>query len=523
MVAEFLRLRLRLLGNTFKRSTSELTGVVIGAILALLLAVAAVVALVMLRDAPADLARNSVVLGGSLVVAVFWFAPVLFSLRDGTDPRAFSLLGLTPDRIAFGLFVVAFVSLPAVVVTVASLATVVTWSASPGSTLLALVSALLGAITCVLGARLSLSLSAFAFASRRARDLGAAAAVLALVVIVPGLVLLGLTGWGNDGGGFFTTLTGILGWTPLGAVWAVPADAVNGQWVFAVLKLLIAAATVALLWLAWKGLVALMLVTPGRDIEVREHSGLGWFARTPTTPMGAVAARTLTYWERDARYYAQLVIVPVVPLVAVIVFIFVGVPIEYTALLPVPIMCVFLGWAVHNDVAFDNTAVWLHVVTGRLGLADRVGRMVPVILIAIPLIGIGSFLSVLFADQLDALPAVLGTSTCLVLAGLGLGSVFSARFPYPATRPGDSAFSQPQATGATSVLAQVFSFFGTVALSTPAIVFGVLGVFVDPEYYWLSLWTGLGVGVVVLVVGVAAGAAIFNRRGPEILAAALRN
>jgi ABC-2 type transport system permease protein len=303
----------------------------------------------------------------------------------------------------------------------------------------------------------------------------------------------------------------------------VPADAAAGQGVSAVLKLLIAVATVALLWLAWKGLVALMLVTPGRDVEVREASGLGWFARTPTTPLGAIAARSLTYWGRDPRYYAQLVIVPVVPLVAVIVFVFVGLPIEYTALLPVPLMCVFLGWVVHNDVAFDNTAVWLHVVTGRLGLADRIGRMIPVVLIAIPLIGIGSFLSVLFADELDALPAVLGTSTCLVLVGLGLGSLFSARFPYPASRPGDSAFSQPQATGATSVLAQVFSFFGTVALSTPAIVFAVLGVFVDPEYYWLSLWTGLGIGVFVLVVGVGGGAAIFNRRGPEILAAALRN
>jgi ABC-2 type transport system permease protein len=231
----------------------------------------------------------------------------------------------------------------------------------------------------------------------------------------------------------------------------------------------------------------------------------------------------LTYWGRDARYYAQLVIVPVVPVVAVLVFVFVGVPIEYTALLPIPLMCLFLGWVVHNDVAFDNTAIWLHVVAGRLGVADRIGRMIPVVFIAIPLIGIGSFFSVLFADDLDALPAVLGTSTCLVLTGLGLGSIFSARFPYAATRPGDGAFTQPQSAGATWVLAPGFSLLGTLALSTPAIVYGVLGVFVDPEYYWVSLWWGIGVGVVTLVGGVALGARIFNRRGPEILAAAQRN
>ncbi len=138
MAAEFLRLRLRLLGNTFKRSTSELTGVVIGTVLTVAVTVAAVVALVMLRDASADLARNAVVLGGSVVVAIFWFAPLLLSLRDGMDPRSFSLMGLTPDRIAQGLGAVAFVSLPAIVVTIVSLATAVTWSASPGTAVLAI-------------------------------------------------------------------------------------------------------------------------------------------------------------------------------------------------------------------------------------------------------------------------------------------------------------------------------------------------------------------------------------------------
>ncbi|QJU53847.1 ABC transporter permease [Herbiconiux sp. KACC 21604] len=523
MVAEFLRLKFRLIGNAGRRSTPQLIGLIIGIAYAVIMAVLLVLVLAGLRDAEPEFARNVVVIGGSLVVAGFLLVPVVFSIRDSMDPRSFSLLGLTDSKIATALAVVAFVSVPSLVATVASFATVATWSRSPGLTALALVSAIVGAVTCVLGARLSVSLAAFAFATRRAREVGAATGVFAIILIVPAIVLLALTGWGDDGRGFFSSLSSVLSWTPLGAVWAVPADAANGQWVFAVLKLLIAAATLALIWLAWKGLVAVMTVTPGRSLEVREHSGLGWFGRTPTTPTGAIAARLLTYWARDPRYYAQLVIVPVVPVVAIIVFVFVGVPIEYTALLPVPVMCMFLGWVVHNDVAFDNTAIWLHVAAGRLGVADRIGRMIPIVFIAIPLIGIGSFLSVFFANELDALPAVLGTSTCLVLVGLGLGSIFSARFPYAATRPGDGAFTQPQSAGAAWVLSPGFSLLGTVLLSTPAIVYGVLGVFVDREYYWVSLWWGIGIGVVVLVAGVALGARIFNRRGPEILAAAQRN
>jgi ABC-2 type transport system permease protein len=523
MAAEFVGLKLRQLANAGRRTSGEVAALVIGIVVVVALTALLVVAVTGLRDAQPGAARNAVVIGGALLVAVFLFGPLIVPVADSMDPRAFAIHGVPTDAIARGLLLAALISVPSIAVLVVSLSTVVTWSQSPGSTVLAVVAALVAALTCVLGGRIATSVSAFALATRRAREVGAVIGVLALVVMVPGVVLLMLVGWGADGGSALGMLENVLSWTPLGAVWAVPADAANGQWVFAVLKLLIAVATLALLWLGWKGLVALMAVTPTRESSARVPSGLGWFSRTPTTPAGAVAARVLTYWSRDPRYYAQLIIVPVVPVVAILVFVFVGVPIEYTALLPVPVMCVFLGWVVHNDVAFDNTAVWLHVASGRLGLADRIGRTIPIVLIAIPLIGIGSFLSVLFAGELAALPAMLGASTCLVLTGLGIGSIFSARFPYAATRPGDGAFTQPQSPGATWVLAPGFSLLGTVLLSAPSIVFGVLGVFVDPEFYWVSLWTGLSVGVVVVVAGIAIGAHIFDRRGPEILASAMRN
>ena len=51
----------------------------------------------------------------------------------------------------------------------------------------------------------------------------------------------------------------------------------------------------------------------------------------------------------------------------------------------------------------------------------------------------------------------------------------------------------------------------------------VLGVVQSPEWFTMCLWTGLGIGVVVFVAGLLLGALAYNRRGPEIMAFALRN
>ena len=55
-----------------------------------------------------------------------------------------------------------------------------------------------------------------------------------------------------------------------------------------------------------------LLTTAERPAVARERGGLGWFALTPSTPAGGIAARSLIYWLRDPRYIVNLAIVPVV-------------------------------------------------------------------------------------------------------------------------------------------------------------------------------------------------------------------
>ena len=242
----------------------------------------------------------------------------------------------------------------------------------------------------------------------------------------------------------------------------------------------------------------------------------------PQGATGAIAARSFTYWFRDARYWVSLVMVPIVPIIVMVPLSLAGVPTEYLWLIPVPLMCLFLGWSLHNDTAYDSTAVWLHVASGVRGASDRAGRLVPVLIAGVLVIGLGSAVTVFVLNDWRLLPSLLGVSTALLLAGLGVGSITSARFPYPAVKPGDSPFQQPQSTGAITAFVQSLTMFGSLLIALPALIFAAMGLLVDPAWHAASFAAGIGLGVLTLVAGVWIGGRVFDRRGPEILGAAIR-
>ena len=523
MVAQFLGLKVRLLANLFRRSPWQVVGISVGLLYGLALAVGLFVVLVGLRFTGDVVAvRDGIIVAGSLVVVGFALFPLVFGIDDSMDPRKFATMGIPTRRLSLGLALSSLIGVPAFVLAVVLVGTIVTWSRGVFETLFAMIAAVLLLATCMLVSRVSTSVAAFLLATRRSREFTGIIGVLLLVMIAP-VVLLALNfDWGRYGLDLIGGVAAFLGWTPLGAAWAVPGDASTGLWGAAVLKLLLATVTTYLLWLAWQALVARMLVTPGREAQVRHYGGLGWFDSMPHTPMGAIAARSLTYWRRDSRYWMSALIIPVIPVIVILPLSFAGVPITYLALLPVPLMSVFLGWTLHNDVALDHTAVWLHVASGTQGFADRIGRLVPALFVGIPMIAAGSAISVSVYGDWAVMPAILGVSTSILLTGLGFSSFSSARFPYPASKPGDSPFVQPQASDTAAALIQSLTFAGSILLSLPALVCGILGVFVDPVWNIPALVLGVGVGLFTLVGGVWLGSRAFERRGPEMISSAVR-
>ena len=523
MAAEFLRLKLRLLANIFKRSPWQVVGIVLGLVYGLGIAALLFVTLVGLRFVDdLEVLRAGFIVAGSATMVGFIVFPLVFGVDDTMDPRRFALFGIPDRTLAVGLGVAAFIGIPAIVLAIVLLGTVVTWSRGVGETLFAVLGAALAFVTCLLLARVATGIASLLLATRRAREFSGVLGLLLIVALSPVIVVLASIDWASSGLALLEGFADVLSWTPLGAAFAVPAEAAVGAWGAAMLKLVIAVATFGLVWLAWARLVAVMLVTPTREGSTKNYRGLGWFDRLPHTPAGAIAARSLTYWVRDARYWVSFIMIPVVPVLVMVPLAIAGVPTTYLPLIPVPLMALFLGWSLHNDTAYDSTAIWLHVASGVRGAADRFGRLVPVLAVGVIVIGLGSAITALVLDDWRMVPSVIGVSTALLLAGLGVGAVSSARFPYPAVKPGDSPFQQPQSTGAITAFVQSITMFGSILIAGPAIVFGVLGILVDPEWHLLSLITGVVLGLAALVWGVWLGGRVFDRRGPEILQAAIR-
>jgi ABC-2 type transport system permease protein len=250
----------------------------------------------------------------------------------------------------------------------------------------------------------------------------------------------------------------------------------------------------------------------------------GWFSRFPATPTGAIAARSLTYWLRDPRYRAVYGVMPLVLIVTLLALWVGGVPFEIAVLVPLPLMTFLLGWStIHNDVAYDNTAVWQHVAAQTRGTHDRRGRAIPVLIAGVVLLAIGIPLTVWGHGDLRIAAPLGGVCAALLLGGIGIGSLYSARFPYAAPRPGDPAWQAPQVATSQGGVAQGMSVVLVLLTAAPAFAVATLWWIEGGVWGWLTLAVGLVCGLSVLLLGIRGGGRSFDARGPELLAFTLRN
>lgn len=388
------------------------------------------------------------------------------------------------------------------------------------SALVAALGALMFLATVHITAHISTEASRLVFTSPRRQLIKSILGWLLLLSLAPLLAFFATIG-GFDGVRTVITELGVATqWTPFGASLSA-VDAMTAGNIGALLgKFTLALVSLALLAFIWF-LLVLRATTrtthPGH--EVLENSGMGWFERFPPTIAGVISARSMVSWIRDTRYRLSIAIVPAVIVVSMLALWVAGAPSTIVWVIPLAVISFFLGWSVHNDVATDSTAIWMHVAASVPGRADRIGRLAPIMLFGIPLIIVGSTLSVTIMGDFRPLPAVIGISLSLLLTGAGVSSVASARWPYPATRPGDSLFSQPQFEGFSGPRWQVLSVLITLVLSAPALIIGFIGIGIESlPLQLVSLLLGAVGGALVLALGVRWGAQTVEAEGPELIA-----
>lgn len=312
---------------------------------------------------------------------------------------------------------------------------------------------------------------------------------------------------------------------PLGAFWRAPSHQAAGDAALVSQDYALGALTIAVLVLTWIASLAYQL-RPTRRIP-RERDALvpGWFRRLPSTPVGAVAARSFTYWARDPRYRTALAVLPAVPVVTLLAMWIAGIPFSIATLVPLPVVVLLLAWGtLHNDVAYDSTAMWTQLAAHTRGVDDRIGRMLPVLAMGAPVVLLGTALTAWAHGDWMIAPAVFGVATAILLGGIGVSSVISANHPYPATRPGDAPFQQPQVPGASGSGIQFGSIVLILLTAAPAITATVIHLLGVPgPWVWLALAVGVGVGLLVFATGIRVGGAAYDRRTPELLDFAARH
>lgn len=522
MVAHILRLKLTLLRNSLSRSTMQLVGLIFAALYGFGALLAVVAGLVGLGTQTPEVISTVIVLAGSALLIGWLVVPVLASGLDMTlDPARFTTYAIPMKSMLLGLGLSSFIGIPGLITLLASMATALAWWSQPLVGLVALLCGVLGAVSCIVASRAITAASASLSSSRKFKDFSGILILVPLIFLGP---IFASVGSGiRDFQAYLPTLANTLSWTPLGAVWAVPSDVARGNLGAAALKLLIALGTIGVLVWIWKVCLAKALVTPAHAGGVRREGGkLGFFALFPGTPSGAVAARSLTYWFRDPRYSAGLLIAPLLPLVLAFGLsqAFDGGALGSAVGLGGAISAYLVVWSIAADISYDNTAFALHIAAGVRGKDDRTGRALAAGILALTLGLVYAVVGLILSGNVMLFLATLGLTFGVVGSGLGLASVFSARFTMNVPLPGDNPMKSRPGNNLGAGLLQFGGMAGLALLVLPEIILAVVAFSTGSALIsWITLVTGILLGGLFYWLGVRQGSVLYDKRAPELLLA----
>ena len=562
MVATLVKLKWRLTLNALTKNVWAIIGTVFGALYglgALVMVLAGAVGLG-LKAAPDVI---GLVLGalGALLVAGWAVVPLLVTGVDSTlDPRAMAAWTAPSRGLALGLLAAGALGIPGCLTAAVCLIPVLTWllAGQFAAALLALLCAPAALATCVLLSRIIVTAVGVS-ASRRGREATAIITFVAFMVCtqLPNLIPRIL---GDDPSDFLQRLSGaakVMGLSPFGWTFSAPGLMATGSVMPALALAIVAWVLPVILFPLWQRVVGKVMTSPGTShTRMRAYAAsstgsnarqqglpdvLPWARRLGASlpaPAAAVAARSLRYWRTDPRYLVQFLSALLLPVVIVLgpalnssrfsagVN---GQPMDISfalghapapLLFMAPALAVFMGWAIHDDLGLDSTALWSHISAGISGAHDRLGRVVGAAVWQVPALVAIDLLMVVWTGRWDALPAVTGACLALYGCALAWSCLTSVLLPYETLAPGDSPMrSRTSGTAFLAALIQMAAILLLLAVCSPVLGAAVYSVVQGaPVWGWVALVAGVVWCGLLLWGGVVVGGRMLDRRGPQVLA-----
>ncbi|MGH3620397.1 MAG: hypothetical protein ACRDQ5_01220, partial [Sciscionella sp.] len=244
----------------------------------------------------------------------------------------------------------------------------------------------------------------------------------------------------------------------------------------------------------------------------------------PATPVGAVAAKEVRTWWRDARRRVALMSTVIVGVVIAVVPAVSGLSsngqtnttsLPYLALIVVAFACMQAG----NLYGFDGSALWQTLLTPGGERADVRGRQFAWLLIVAPVVIVLAAVVPGAAGKSSAYPWVLGLTPAVLGAGAGLIvmlSVFAA-YPLPDQRKNTNPFASGGRPGCGRALLQLGMVLLLAVAMLPSAGLLIAGVLTDIDLLrWLAVPVGIAVGAVLCWWWGRLAYQRLRERGPEL-------
>ena len=439
------------------------------------------------------------------ILTVGWLlmSLLVFGVDETVDPARFALLPVRARELLPGLLAAALVGVPGVATVLMGLGLVVTWARSPLLTAAALVAMPLGVVSCVLLARVAAAALAAVLSSRRfwtwrwsASSCSAWSSLWPATCSAPGRqrpgAAAGRSGRGGPGARLVALRLGLGGARRCRprrlARRRDPPGARRRAGRRAVVGLGVRPRTPAHL---------------ARRAARRQSSGQGvrlGGPDLPETPAGGIAARTLRYWRRDPRYLAGVAGFLVGPVILIVLQLINPMGNGLVAVFAPTLVGLLVGLSLAQDLAFDGSALWLHVGLGLRGADDRAGCAWSALVIFLPMILVLLLVSLAITGAGAWAPQRLLSPWARPWPGWAWGRWSARSGSGPPRRPARTRSPAAIQGGLPALLSATVTTFATLLVSLPTLALAVWSIFTP--------W----VGALALVVGIGSGLAVLRDR-----------